>query len=193
MIVKNYSNVKVRHIFKHEFLYTTHGEDRHYFLSQRQRIYNKINEQIKYLFYFSGLNQIKQNVKLRVLVFWLGFKSHFVAWNVLMSMTEPWKYLEFIFCTKNLQQGKSFCKNIVKIQSISKLWDMRQLTLEERITVSKSLAVYKAINILLITKLRNDTIYLLYKIQKNFILQGKKAKIKNSSTALSSIAMKRGI
>ena len=101
--------------------------------------------------------------------------------------------MELIFCTKNLQQGKSFCKNIVKIQSISKLWDMRQFTLEERITVSKSLAVYKAINILLIIKLRNDTIYLLYKIQKNFILQGKKAKIKNSSTALSSIAMKRGI
>ena len=96
--------------------------------------------------------------------------------------------MEFIFWAKNLQQDNSFCKNIVKIQSISKLWDMRQLTLEERITVSKSLAVYKAINLLLVTKLRNDTTYLLYKIQKNFVLQGKKGKNKKfkHSTLLNS-------
>ena len=43
---------------------------------------------------------------------------------------------------------------------------MRQLTLEGRITVFKSLAVSKVIHLLLITKLHNNTIDLLYKIQK---------------------------
>ena len=63
------------------------------------------------------------------------------------------------------------CKHIVKIENILKLWRMRQLTLEGRITVFKSLAVSKVIHLLLIT-----AINLLDKIQKNFIWQGKKGK-----------------
>ena len=58
---------------------------------------------------------------------------------------------------------------------------MRQLTLEGRITVFKSLALSKVIHLLLITKLHINTIDLLYKIQKNFIWQGKKTKIKHST------------
>ena len=44
----------------------------------------------------------------------------------------------------------------------------RKLNLEGRITVFKSLAVSKDIHLLLITKLHNDTIDILYKIQENF-------------------------
>ena len=58
---------------------------------------------------------------------------------------------------------------------------MRQLTLEWRIMVFKSLAVFKIIHLLLITKLHNDTIDVLYKIQKNFTWKKKKAKIKHST------------
>ena len=58
---------------------------------------------------------------------------------------------------------------------------MRQLTLEGRITVFKSLAIFKVIHLLLVTKLHNNTIDLVYKIQKNFIWQDKKEKIKHST------------
>ena len=58
---------------------------------------------------------------------------------------------------------------------------MTQLTLEGGITVFKSLAVSNVISLLLITKLHNDAIDHLYKIQKNFIWQGKKGKIKRST------------
>ena len=48
---------------------------------------------------------------------------------------------------------------------------MRQLTLEGRITVLKSLAVSK---VLLITKLHNNKIDILYKIQKKlYLVRGK--------------------
>ena len=57
---------------------------------------------------------------------------------------------------------------------------MRQITLEGRITVFKSLAVPKFMHLLLITKLPNNTIDILHKIQKEFIWQGKKTKIKRS-------------
>ena len=47
--------------------------------------------------------------------------------------------------------------------------------------VLKPLAVSKVIHLLLITKLHNNTIDLLYKIQKNFIWRRKNAKIKRSA------------
>ena len=56
-----------------------------------------------------------------------------------------------------------------------------KLTLEGRIMVFKSLAISKVIHLLLVTKLHNNTIDLMYIIQKNVIWQGKKAKIKHSS------------
>ena len=87
----------------------------------------------------------------------------------------------FIFHIINLEQDKNFYEHIVKIENILKLWRMRQLTLEGRIKVFKSLAVSKVIHLLLITKLHNNTVDLLHKIQKNFIWQGKKTKIKRST------------
>ena len=77
---------------------------------------------------------------------------------------------------KNLEQDKNFSDHIIKIENILKLWRMRQLTLEGRITVFKSLTV-SVIHLLLITKLHNITIDLFHKIQKNFIWHGKNAKI----------------
>ena len=90
------------------------------------------------------------------------------------------KLVLFLY-NKNLEQNKNFSEHIVKIENILKLWRMRQLTLEGRITVLKSLVVSKVIHLLLITKLHNNTIDLLYKIQKHFIWQRKKAKIKHST------------
>ena len=89
-------------------------------------------------------------------------------------------YVDFSY-NKTLEQDKNFCGHIVKIEYILKLWRMRQLTLEERITVFKSVIVFKVLHLLLITKLHNNTIDLLYKIQQNFIWQAKKAKIKHST------------
>ena len=82
---------------------------------------------------------------------------------------------------KNLEQDKNFCENIIKIENILKLWGMRHLTLEGRITVFKSLAVSKVVHLWRITKLHDNTIDLLHKIQNIFIWQGKKAKIKHST------------
>ena len=79
---------------------------------------------------------------------------------------------------KNLEQDKNFCEHF---ENILKLWHIRQLTLEERITIFESLAVSKAIHFLLITKLLINTIDLLHKMPKNFISLGKKAKIKHST------------
>ena len=79
---------------------------------------------------------------------------------------------------KNLEQGKSFNKKIVKIENNLKLWRLGQLPFKGRIKV---FVVSKDIHLLLITKLYENTIDLLHKIQKSFIWQGRNAKIKHST------------
>ena len=79
---------------------------------------------------------------------------------------------------KNLEQCKNFNKKIVKIENNLKLLRMGQLTFEGRIKV---FVISKDIHLLLITKLYEDTIDLLRKIQKSFIWQGRNAKIKHST------------
>ena len=65
---------------------------------------------------------------------------------------------------ENLEQDKKIFDHIVKIENILKLWRMRQLTLKGRITVFKSLGISKVIHLLLITKIQNNTIDIMYKI-----------------------------
>ena len=54
---------------------------------------------------------------------------------------------------------------------------MRQLTLEGRIKVFKSLAVSKVIHLLLITKLHNNTLIVCIKYRKTLFGKGKRQKI----------------
>ena len=51
--------------------------------------------------------------------------------------------------------------HIVKIQNILKLWKLRNLTIEGRIVVFKSLAISKLIHLALVTEIPTTTINLL--------------------------------
>ena len=44
---------------------------------------------------------------------------------------------------RKLEQEKNFSNHIVKIQNILKLWKLRNLTIERRIVVFKSLPIFK--------------------------------------------------
>ena len=70
--------------------------------------------------------------------------------------------------------------HIVKIRNISKLWKLRNLTIEGRIVVLKSSAISKLIHLALVTEIPTSTINLLTKKQMEFIWKRKNPKIKNS-------------
>ena len=70
---------------------------------------------------------------------------------------------------KKLEQEKNFLSHIVKIQNILKLWKQRNLTIEGRIIVFKSLAISKLIHLALVTEIPLTTTNLLTKIQMEFI------------------------
>ena len=85
------------------------------------------------------------------------------------------KILYFLY-NKNLEPNNNFSEHIVKIENILRLWRMRQLTLEGRIMVFKSLAFSKVMHLLLIIKVHDNTIDLWYEIQKKTYLAREKSK-----------------
>ena len=82
---------------------------------------------------------------------------------------------------KKLEQEKNFLNNIVKIQNILKLWNLRNLTIEEIIIVFKSVAISKLIFLALVTEIPTTIINFLTKIHMKFIWKAKNPKIKNST------------
>ena len=78
-----------------------------------------------------------------------------------------------------LENDQNFTDQIIKIENILKLWRSRSLNLEGKITVFKSLALSKIIHLALVKTIPNTTVEKLSKIQKNFIWNNSKPKIKN--------------
>ena len=82
---------------------------------------------------------------------------------------------------KELEQEKNFLEHISQIQNVLKAWRMRHLSIEGRIIVFKSLAISKIVHLAMTSCLHKATINQLEKIQKDFIWQGKNAKIKHQT------------
>ena len=75
----------------------------------------------------------------------------------------------------------NFTKTIKNLCNVIKLWRMRKLTLEGKITVFKSLVISKIVHLAIITKVPNTVIQELKQIQKNFLWNNKKVKIKQNT------------
>ena len=82
---------------------------------------------------------------------------------------------------KKPEQDKNFLNHVVKIQNILKLWKLRNLTIEARNIIFKSLTISKLILIALVTEVPTSTTNLLTKIRMEFIWKGKILKLRNST------------
>ena len=123
---------------------------------------------------FSGLKPNKTNCETdKTNVAPCGMKC--VNLNNLSNLGVHFMY------NKNFEQDRTFCEHIIKKENILKnmVHEAQEEELEGRIRVFKSLPFFKLIHILLTTKLHNNTIDLLYKIQKNAKIEGENANICN--------------
>ena len=73
------------------------------------------------------------------------------------------------FYNKKLENEKNFKNYIQKIETVLKIWRMINVTLEEKITIFKTLAISKIIHLASVTVLPNFTITWPNKIYKEFI------------------------
>ena len=82
---------------------------------------------------------------------------------------------------KVVQNEKNFIQHVKKIEHILKIWRMRNLILQGKITVFKTLAISKVVHLALVNTFPSDILNHLNKIQKDFLWYQKHPKIKHST------------
>ena len=82
---------------------------------------------------------------------------------------------------KKIETEENFIRHVRKIEKVLKLWRMRNLALEGKITIFKTLAISKIIHLSLVTNIPTQIINELNKRQKEFIWNEKSPKIKHST------------
>ena len=75
----------------------------------------------------------------------------------------------------------NFQSHIVKIKSVLRLWRMRNVTIEGKVLVFKSLAISKIVHLSVITVVPHAIINKLSSIIRNFIWNRKNLRIKHST------------
>ena len=167
--------------FQHIFLYTAYADDTTFFLKNEASIIEIIKTVDEFSKY-SGLKANKSKCEIAGIGVLKGVKVALCGMKNIDLNNETVKILGIHFSyNKKLEQEENFISHITKIENILKIWRMRKLTIEGKITVFKSLAISKIIHLALITSVHSSTVKQLNKIQQHFIWGGKSSKIKHST------------
>ena len=179
-LIKENPDIEGLKFFSHTFLYSAYADGTTFFLRSEKSATEVIKTFDKFSL-FSGLKI--NNVKCEIAG--IGIKKEvkmaLCGMNCIDLTEDAIKILGIYFSyNKKLELEKNFLNHIAKIQNILKLWKLRNLTIEGRIVVFKSLAISKLIHLALVTEIPTTTNNLLTKIQMEVIWKGKNPKIKNS-------------
>ena len=82
---------------------------------------------------------------------------------------------------KKLETKENFIRYVRKTEKVLKLWRMKNLTVEGKITIFKPSAIYKIMHLSLVTNIPSEIINELNKILKEFIWNENNPKIKNTT------------
>lgn len=98
----------------------------------------------------------KKGVKMAL----CGMKSINLKYDFIKILGVCYSY------NKEVENEKNFMNHIKQIQNILKTWRTRDLSLEGKVTIFKSLAISKIVHLVLVTNIPLSTIELLIRIQK---------------------------
>ena len=132
------------------------------------------------MFQFSGLKINKSKCEVARIGVMKGVKVTPCGAECVNLLTNAIKILDTYFSNnQKLENENNFLDHISKLQKVINIWEMANLSLPGKITVFKTFAVSKIIQLALVTNVPTGTIELLSKIQKE-LLWGK-IKIKHDT------------
>ena len=181
LLIQKNKKIHGLNIFNHTFLYTAYADDTTFVLSNQQSVTEviKVFEQFSL---FSGLKPNKSKCEVAGIGALKGVSVALCRMECIDLTTKTIKILGIHFSyNNNVKNNKNFMKHIRKIEQVLKLWRMRYLSIEGKITVFKTLALSKIIHLALVTDVPKSTILALNKIQKEFIWKNSNPKIKHST------------
>ena len=183
IFIKENKNTKGINIFDNIFLYSAYANDTTFFLSNEDFVIEVINAFHKFSL-VSGLKPNEAKCEIAGIGVLKGVSLALCGMGMdCIDLTKKTiKVLEYIFLIiKKLEREENFIRHVWKIEKALKLCRMRNLTLEGKITIFKTLAISRTIHLSLVTNAPTQIIKELNKIQKEFIWNGSNPKIKYST------------
>ena len=140
-LIKANPDIEGLQFFSHTFLYSAHADDTTFFLRNEKSATEVIKPFNKFSL-ISGLKINNKKCEIAGIGVKKGVKMALCGMDCIDLTEEVIKILGIYFSyNKKLEQGKHFLNHIVKIENILKLWKLRNLTIQGRIIVFKSLAI----------------------------------------------------
>ena len=163
------------------FLYSAYADDATFFLQDLESVEALINV-LKEFYKFSDLNPNYDKCEVAGIGASKGMLGALWGMMSVDLTTHCVKILGINFSyNKTLMMEKNFVVTVEKIEKLLNVWRQRDLTLEGKIIVFKSLAISKIVHVAYLSTVPKEIIEKLEKIQNDFLWNGKKAKIKSKT------------
>ena len=154
VVIKNKQNIKGIKIFDHTFLYTAYADDTTFFVKDKSSIKN-LSEVFNMFSTFSGLKPNTGKCEIAGIGVLKGVHVAVCGMKCIDLTKESIKILGTCFSYNEKIKVEKFFYNIVgNIQAVLKLWRMRNLTLEGKIIVFRTLAISKLVFQALLTGIK---------------------------------------
>ena len=182
--IKRNPNIKSLNVCNNDFLYTAYADDIiifyiYHFLQNEKSATEVLNNVLSQ---FSGLKTNKSKCEVAGIGVIKGVKVALCDVECVNLLTNAIKVLVIYFShNRKLENEKNFLDHITKLQKVTNIWKMRNLSLLWKKTVFKTLALSKIIHLALVTNVPTATIESLSKIQKEFLWGKNKSKIKHDT------------
>ena len=185
-MIKNNDRIKGLELFNHTFLYTAYADDTTFFLKNKGSVL-EVMKTFQMFSEYSGLRLNTTKCEIAGLGGLKGVKTALCGMVCIDLTKETIKILGIHYSyNKHIQVEKKFYDHVKAIETVLKAWRMRNLTLQGKITIFKTLAISKLVHLALVLPVIfgitcNSVIKELNKIQQNFIWSGKNSKIKHGT------------
>ena len=179
--VRSDTSINKLEIFDHSFLLSAYADDTTFFVQDINSVKIILNI-FDYFSVFSGFKLNKAKCEICGIGSLKGDNTALCNIKNVNLLNDTIKVLGIHFSyNQRLSNDKNFVCTIEKIENVLKVWRMRHLTLHGKIVIFKTLAISKIVFVSYISSVSEVILKELENIHKNFIWDGKRAKIKHST------------
>ena len=162
-------------------MYPAYADDTTFFLKDKESVKEVMNAFDTFSIY-SGLKPDKSKCRIAGIGVLKGASMELCGMKYIDLTKKSVKILGIYFSHNwKIENEEDFAKLIKKTENVPKMWGTRNLTVQGKITIFKTLAISKVIRFALVTNVPHVFIDQLNKIQKDIIFNRKHPKIRHST------------
>ena len=181
LMIKHNNSIKPLNILNHNFLYSAYADDASFFVRDIDSIKQLVST-IKLFYKYSDLRPNYDKCEIAGCGRTKGALGALCGMNTVDLTSDSMKILGIHFSyNKELKIERNFIGTVRKIEKLLGVWRQRSLTLEGKIVIFKTLAISKIVYISYLSETPNIIIENLEKLQKDFLWNGKRAKINHNT------------